>query len=170
MQLSATSSSSSPTSSTNRTREFSVSGERVDPQRSKQNYCFELIKAKRAIFKEIAHRITSRPYRNVDFEISTVQLCAIQECLVYFDSIDDSILLEKRKQLNLFWLEILDMTIATLESIPQCLERVFVRDMRYTVAGLLDEGFWEDDNLEYRLVYDLNFGNGLNSAVASAMT
>ena len=117
-------------------------------------------------FEAIAQRISGRPYTNTDFEVSSVQLVAIEECLQIFRDVEGSILLDQSATLNEFWLEILEMFIAALESTPQSMLHVHVRDMRYTITGLLDEAYREDP-LEYNLVYDLSFESAGKTRILS---
>lgn len=158
-------SSSSADGSSGKSRELSVSVDHLEHQRARQDRCESLLSVQRVIFEAIVQRITGRPYSNTDFEISSVQLPALEECLQIFRDMDSSILLDRNLPLNEYWMEILEMYITTLEAMPQSMLHVHVRDMRYTITGLLDE-MYREDPLEFNLVYDLGFQKSSKSARA----
>ena len=130
--------SSSQEGSPTKSRELSLSSDKLEEQRARQDRCEELMLFQKKTFEAI------------------VQLAAIEECLRIFSDITESTLLDRSTTLNEYWSEILQNFIAALEAAPPSMLHVHVRDMRYTVAGLLDEAYREDP-LEFCLVYDLSY-------------
>ncbi len=152
--------------SQNSNKLLTTSDDRLELQISKQKHLEELLNSRSDVFEQIIDRITSVPYRNTDFEISFVQLKILQECLKVLNDANNSKLLDEKVLLNLFWMEILDMFVSLLESIPDILLHVYVRYLRYTVFGLLN-GESNDDPLEYRIVYDVEFSSMNHSRIPS---
>lgn len=147
------------------TSALSAPSGRMEAQLARQERCEKLMSFQIDTFELIVQRITCRPYSNADFEVSSVQLPALEECLKIFRDVMDSILLNRTIALNEYWLEIVEMFISAIEATPQSMLHVHVRDMRYTAAGLLDEAY-ADDPLEYSLVYDLSYNAAPQSARA----
>lgn len=125
----------------------------LERQWDKQNQCRLLITFCQNQFSQLRERINKKPYSNTDFELSFAQSTRMDECLLFLEDISSSQLLDKSCRLNDFWFQILDMTISVLSSIPGPMLQVYVRDMRFTVYGLLN-GILGDSS-EMRLIYDL---------------
>ncbi len=125
----------------------------LEQQWDKQNQCRVLMAFCQNNFFRLKERFHKFPYSNTDFELSFAQNTRIDECLLFFEDISSSQLLDKSCRLNDFWLQILDMTISVLSTIPGPMINVYVRDMRFTVYGLLNGS--ANDSSEVRLIYDL---------------
>ncbi len=144
-----------PGTSVGSSKSRELSDDKWDIQKSQQQKLKNMVKASIDTLVKMRAKIYAEPYANVDFELSTCQIPIIGEMLEFYDQAYNSILFDETVLLNAFWMELLDLFIGTLDSIPECLTHVYVRDMRFTVAGLLN-GIDEDDPIEYRLVYDLS--------------